>query len=116
MNQYLTRWEDLLRRSVGLTTLAATLSWALLADAVGEKLLGGKPPHHGKVSFNREGDGVVLYCASKLRDIFPCWNFDDKMLERALSKKEQHFLFKWYFATLFAVKEVGGQQKRYVYF
>ena len=51
VNQYLTFW----RRSVGLTTLAATLSWALLVDALGLKLLGGKPPHHGKVSW------VVFY-------------------------------------------------------
>ena len=51
MNQYLTFW----RRSVGLTTEAAMLSWALLVDALDLKLLGGKPPHHGKVSFSREG-------------------------------------------------------------
>ena len=49
----LTKYLTLLRRSVGLTTLAATLSWALRVDALGWKLLGGRPPHHGKVSFNR---------------------------------------------------------------
>ena len=59
VNQYLT----LLRRSVGLTTLAAMLSWALLVDAL--ELLGGKPPHHGKVSFNRGGDNCIKANSNK---------------------------------------------------
>ena len=37
----------------------ATLRRSLLVDALGLKLLGGKPPHHGKVSFI-EG-AVLLY-------------------------------------------------------
>ena len=62
MNQFLT----FLRRSVGLTTLAAMLSSALLVDALGGlKLLGGKPPHHhGKVSFNRGGTTNMLISIS----------------------------------------------------
>ena len=56
MNQYPT----FLRRSVGLTTLAVMLSWAVLVDALGLKLFGGKPPHHGKVSFNRGGADCLI--------------------------------------------------------
>ena len=69
VNQYLT----FLRRSVSLTTLAATLSWAVLVDALG-KLLGRKPPHHGKVSFNR-GDWLhILHLPSSIN---PLTSFHD---------------------------------------
>ena len=57
MNQYLTFW----RRSVGLTTLAATLSWALLVDALGLKLLGEKPPRQGE--FQSRGSDAVTWSA-----------------------------------------------------
>ena len=42
-----------------LSLYHCTLSWALLVDALGLKLLGGKPPHHGKVGFNRGDSDCV---------------------------------------------------------
>ena len=66
VNQYLT-----FLRSVGLTTLAATLSWALLVDALGLKLLGEKPPHHGKVSFNWGGAVRVFWTLFFFQNVFP---------------------------------------------
>ena len=65
----LTKYLTFLRRSVGLTALAATLSLALLVDALGQKPLGGKPPHHGKVSFNWGGAANVSVVA--LHFFFP---------------------------------------------
>ena len=52
MTQDLTLW---LRRSVDLTALAATLSWAVLVDALGWNFLADKPPYRGKMS-SFEGD------------------------------------------------------------
>ena len=37
----------------------STFMWALIVDALRQKLLGGKPPHHGKVSFSRGGAAVM---------------------------------------------------------
>ena len=52
------------RRSVDLTIVAATLSWALLVDALGWNFLVDKPPQHDKVSFierwGGRGGGDVL--------------------------------------------------------
>ena len=47
-----------------LSVEVATLRRALLVDALGLKLLGGKPPHHGKVSFNRGGAAVLSYSSA----------------------------------------------------
>ena len=40
-----------MRRSVDLTVVTVTLSWALLVDALGWNFLVYKPPQHDKVSF-----------------------------------------------------------------
>ena len=50
---WLRSWH--LRRSLDLTVVTATLSWALLVDAIGWNSLVGKPPLPDKVSFI-EGD------------------------------------------------------------
>ena len=86
VNQYLT-----FLRSVGLTTLAAMLSWALLVDAL--ELLGGKPPHHGKVSFNRGGllwcfiTGVVYWNLPKSLQVVGL--FDDDLPDSRLSHEKK---------------------------
>ena len=49
-----------LRRSVGPTALAVTLSWALLVDALWFELLGGKLPHRNKVS-SIEGEEPCMF-------------------------------------------------------
>ena len=57
LNQVL-KW---LRRSVDLAALAATLSWALLVDALDWNVLVDKPPHCDKVS-SFEGAFTLKVC------------------------------------------------------
>ena len=59
----LTQVLTLLKRSVGLTTLAATLSWALLVDALNEEyFLVDKPPHRDKVSSIEGDSSCIVQC------------------------------------------------------
>ena len=61
-----------LTRSVDLTVVAATLSWALLVDALCWNFLVDKPSHHDKMSFIKR-ERCVIYVAVYEIKIWLLW-------------------------------------------